>query len=116
MGDVPFENLMFLWYDEENGRFVELETILEEENEVMVGRLTIVSSSYFPLGHSYLLYESFVDDELYLGDLAGGYEICYEDGELVHYREDAEWKNIDNWECITIGGTSVDGNERFGGI
>lgn len=78
MGDVPFENLMFLWYDEENG--------------------------------------SFVDDELYLGDLACGYEICYEDGELVHYREDAEWKNIDNWECITIGGTSVDGNERFGGI
>ena len=88
----------------------------DEEKEVMVGRLTIVSSSYSIFGHSYLLYESFVDDELYVGGLAGGYEIDHENGKMVHYREDAEWKSMDNWECITIGGTSVDGNEMFGGI
>ncbi len=32
LGETPFENLMFLWYDEENYKFVELETILDEEN------------------------------------------------------------------------------------
>lgn len=30
LGDIPFENLMFLWYDEENYLFVELETTLDE--------------------------------------------------------------------------------------
>ena len=32
LGDTKFEDLMFLWYDEENCKFVELETVCNEEN------------------------------------------------------------------------------------
>ncbi|MBE5943604.1 MAG: VWA domain-containing protein, partial [Lachnospiraceae bacterium] len=32
LGDTEFTDLMFLWYDEDNHRFVELETIYDEEN------------------------------------------------------------------------------------
>ena len=32
IGEIPFDNLIFLWYNEEENEFVELETILDEEN------------------------------------------------------------------------------------
>ena len=32
IGEIPFDNLLFLWYNEEENEFVELETILDEEN------------------------------------------------------------------------------------
>jgi len=32
LGDTKFEDLMFLWYDEEGQEFVELDTILDKEN------------------------------------------------------------------------------------
>lgn len=35
LGDIPFENLMFLWYDEAGKQFVELETIHDEENGIV---------------------------------------------------------------------------------
>ena len=34
-GDTEFDNLLFLWYDEENDEFVELDTILDEENSTV---------------------------------------------------------------------------------
>ena len=35
LGDTEFDNLLFLWYDEENDNFVELDTILDEENSTV---------------------------------------------------------------------------------
>lgn len=35
LGDTAFDNLMFLWYDEENNEFVELETIFDYENSTV---------------------------------------------------------------------------------
>ena len=35
LGETDFNNLMFLWYDEENNCFVELETISDEENSTV---------------------------------------------------------------------------------
>ena len=35
LGDTEFDNLMFLWYNEAESEFVELETILDEENSVV---------------------------------------------------------------------------------
>ena len=35
LGDTEFDNLMFLWYDEEKNNFVELETILDEESSTV---------------------------------------------------------------------------------
>lgn len=32
LGDVPFGNLLFLWYDEDNQQFVEIDTVLDEAN------------------------------------------------------------------------------------
>ena len=32
LGEIPFDNLLFLWYNEENNEFVELETMLDEAN------------------------------------------------------------------------------------
>ena len=34
LGDIPFENLMFLWYDEAGKQFVELETTHDEKNGI----------------------------------------------------------------------------------
>ena len=35
LGDTEFDNLLFLWYDEENDEFVELDTICDEENSTV---------------------------------------------------------------------------------
>ena len=35
LGDTEFDNLMFLWYDEKKDEFVELDTILDEENSTV---------------------------------------------------------------------------------
>ena len=35
LGDTEFDNLLFLWYDEENDNYVELDTILDEENSTV---------------------------------------------------------------------------------
>ena len=35
LGDTEFDNLMFLWYDEENYKFVELETFYDYENSTV---------------------------------------------------------------------------------
>ena len=35
LGDTEFDNLLFLWYDEENDNFVELDTTLDEENSTV---------------------------------------------------------------------------------
>ena len=35
LGDTEFDNLLFLWYDEENDNFDELDTILDEENSTV---------------------------------------------------------------------------------
>ena len=35
LGDTEFDNLLFLWYDEANDNFVELDTILDEENSTV---------------------------------------------------------------------------------
>ena len=32
LGEIPFDNLLFLWYNEEDNEFVELETMLDEAN------------------------------------------------------------------------------------
>ncbi len=45
LGDTEFDNLLFLWYDEENCEFVELETILDEENSI-VSTVTTHFSKY----------------------------------------------------------------------
>ena len=47
LGDTEFDNLLFLWYDEENDNFVELDTILDEENstvsvETIMGYLMVM--------------------------------------------------------------------------
>lgn len=35
LGDTEFDNLMFLWYDEEENEFVELESALDEDNSTV---------------------------------------------------------------------------------
>ena len=35
LGDTEFDNLLFLWYDEENDNFVEMDAILDEENSTV---------------------------------------------------------------------------------
>ncbi len=35
LGNTEFDNLLFLWYDEENDEFVELDTVLDEENSTV---------------------------------------------------------------------------------
>ena len=35
LGDTEFDNLLFLWYDEENDNFVELDTVLDEKNSTV---------------------------------------------------------------------------------
>jgi len=40
LGDTEFDNLLFLWYDEENDNFVELDTVLDEENSTVTVETT----------------------------------------------------------------------------
>ena len=40
LGDTEFDNLLFLWYDEENQHFVELETEHDEENSTVSTTVT----------------------------------------------------------------------------
>lgn len=42
LGDVEFENLLFLWYNEEDNEFIELETTLDEAN----GTASIVTTHF----------------------------------------------------------------------
>ena len=35
LGNTSFDNLLFLWYDEENDNFVELDTVLDEDNSTV---------------------------------------------------------------------------------
>ena len=35
LGEIPFDNLLFLWYNEEENRFDELETILDEDHSTV---------------------------------------------------------------------------------
>lgn len=42
LGDIPFDNLLFLWYNEKENRFDELETILDEEH----GTVSIVTTHF----------------------------------------------------------------------
>jgi uncharacterized protein YegL len=35
LGDTEFDNLLFLWYDEKKGEFVELKTILDKDNSTV---------------------------------------------------------------------------------
>lgn len=35
LGDTEFDNLLFLWYDKENDNFVELDTVLDEDNSTV---------------------------------------------------------------------------------
>ena len=35
LGDTEFDNLLFLWYDEANDNFVELDTVLDEKNSTV---------------------------------------------------------------------------------
>lgn len=42
LGEIPFDNLLFLWYNEEENRFDELETILDEDH----GTVSIVTTHF----------------------------------------------------------------------
>lgn len=42
LGGIPFDNLLYLWYDEINHKFVELDTILDEEN----GTVSVVTTHF----------------------------------------------------------------------
>ncbi len=42
IGEIPFDNLLFLWYNEEDDEFIELETTLNEEN----GTASIITTHF----------------------------------------------------------------------
>ncbi len=42
LGEIPFDNLLFLWYNEEDNEFVELETMLNEAN----GTVSIITTHF----------------------------------------------------------------------
>lgn len=65
LGDVPFENLMFLWYDEENNKFVELETKLDKSE----GTATIDTTHFskYMLVDREAWYEAWAQDLAYEG-------------------------------------------------
>lgn len=71
-----------------------------EVDDIVTGELTIVSCSN-TFGHAFLVYQSFVDDTLDFGRLAGGYEyMTWEKLEPCKY-------DIKINEYVTIGSTSV---------
>ena len=67
LGDTEFDNLLFLWYDEENYNFVELETILDEANSTVTVETThfskymIVNREEWYKAWSTELYPSYYD-------------------------------------------------------
>ena len=74
LGEVPFENLLFLWYDEDNQQFVEMDTILDEEN----GTVSIETTHFskYMIVNSADWYEAWADEIDYNPEF---------DGKDIHY-------------------------------
>lgn len=82
----------------------------ESSGKVVVGELTIVSSTYNgPIGHSFLVYKSYVNDSLDFSKLNGGYKV---ENNIIsgisYYKTYASFYNISRNEYITIGNTGTD--------
>lgn len=46
----------------------------DEIDDIVIGNLTIVSCSNAPVGHAFLVYQSYINDTIDLTELTGGYE------------------------------------------
>lgn len=69
LGEIPFDNLLYLWYDEINHKFVELDTILDEEN----GTVSVVTTHFskYMLVNSADWYEAWAEEIDYNPEFAG---------------------------------------------
>ncbi len=73
---------------------------------MVVGKLTIVSSLYNPMGHAFLIYESYVNDNLDLSGLEGGYILS--DENTVYTLTEPCIYTVGPNDVISIGNTGVD--------
>lgn len=99
--------------DAEDNRPMEKGIYSEERGEVVVGELTIVSSTYNSklLGHSFLIYQSYVDDVLDFTGIEGGYVLT--DNYTNYYRVEACTYTVHKDEYITLGNTGKYMEEGF---
>lgn len=69
LGDTPFDNLIYLWYDENNHKFVELDTILDEAS----GTVSVVTTHFskYMLVNSADWYEAWAEEIDYNPEFAG---------------------------------------------
>ncbi len=87
----------------------------EEAGKNVVGELTIVASTYSPIGHTYLLYESYINDSLWLSGLTGGYNIYQnKDGNFSYENVDAGNVDLKKGSLVTIAASSIAAG-NFGG-
>ena len=93
--------------DAEDNRPMEKGYYSEERGDVVVGELTIVSSTYnFWAGHSFLLYQSYIKDTLDFTGISGGYELT--DNNTSYKRVEPCWYEIGMGQYVSLGNTSVD--------
>ena len=83
--------------------------VLDLTGELVYGELSIISSTYNPMGHSFLLYKSYIDDELKFGGLTGGYKVYKNsDGKLDQKKEIPQTYTMAIGDCVTIGNSGID--------
>ncbi len=102
--------------DDVDNRPFDLGFYSDEAGKIVVGKLTIVASEYNRLGHSYLLYESYVKDSLGLYFLTGGYSISDHNGKFSYERIKSGTVYLNRGECVTIGNSSVSAGFGSGAI
>lgn len=100
------------WNDKEDNRPLDKGIYSESAGKIVVGELTIVSSLYnfYLVGHSYLVYKSYINDTLDFSGLSGGYELLNNNTEYMEV--EAGLYNISRCESVSLGNTmkSIDGD------
>ncbi len=82
----------------------------------IIGELTIISCSNRPVGHGFLIYRSYINDELDFGEFAGGY--LFDEWVLINTSQESSYKyKIAPYEYVSIGnaGTHAEGGSGSSG-
>lgn len=102
--------------DDKDNRPLDIGYYSEDEGKIVVGKLTIVTSTYNRLGHSYIIYESHIKDTIGLYYLTGGYNISDANGKFSYERVKSGTVFLKKGECVTIGNSSVSADFGSGAI
>ncbi len=93
--------------DDKDNRPIIIGIYSEKADEIVVGELSIVASTYKFPGHCYLLYKSYIIDSLDFSGFSGGFKLLYSGDNVLFYTDTPKTRNIKCGEYITIGNSSV---------